>query len=86
MANVQLMINGKSISVPTGTTILEAAEQNGIKIPTLCSLKKMDPRANCRMCVVEVEKSRPFQPACATKVTDGMAVRTDTPPCGKPGR
>lgn len=79
MANVQLMINGKSISVPTGTTILEAAEQNGIKIPTLCSLKKMDPRANCRMCVVEVEKSRAFQPACATKVTDGMAVRTDTP-------
>ncbi len=79
MANVQLMINGKSISVPAGTTILEAAEQNGIRIPTLCSLKKMDPRANCRMCVVEVEKSRTFQPACATKVANGMVVRTDTP-------
>jgi len=79
MANVQLTINDKPISVPAGTTILEAAEQNGIRIPTLCNLKKLDPRANCRMCVVEVEKSRTFQPSCATKVTDGMVVRTDTP-------
>lgn len=79
MANIQLTINEKTVSVPAGITILEAAAQNGIRIPTLCNLKKLDPRANCRMCVVEVEKSRTFQPACATKVSDGMVVRTDTP-------
>lgn len=79
MANVQLTINEKMVSVPAGITILEAAAQNGIRIPTLCNLKKLDPRANCRMCVVEVEKSRTFQPACATKVSDGMVVHTDTP-------
>ena len=52
MANVNLTINGKALSVPAGTTILEAARANGIHIPTLCFLKELDPHASCRMCVV----------------------------------
>jgi len=78
MANVNLIINDKALSVPAGTTILEAAEANGIRIPTLCFLKELDPRASCRMCVVEVEGARTFQHACAAKVREGMVVHTDT--------
>ena len=78
MANVNLTINGKALSVPAGTTILEAAGANGIHIPTLCFLKELDPRASCRMCVVEVEGARSFQHACAAKVREGMVVHTDT--------
>ncbi|MBQ6316723.1 MAG: (2Fe-2S)-binding protein [Oscillospiraceae bacterium] len=78
MANVNLTINGKALSVPAGTTILDAAGANGIHIPTLCFLKELDPRASCRMCVVEVEGARTFQHACAAKVREGMVVHTDT--------
>ena len=78
MADVKLTINGKALSVPAGTTILEAARANGIRIPTLCFLKELDPRASCRMCVVEVEGARTFQHACAARVREGMVVHTDT--------
>ncbi|SDF53271.1 NADP-reducing hydrogenase subunit HndD [Sporomusa acidovorans DSM 3132] len=79
MGNVNITINDKKVSVPAGSTILEAALKAEIRIPTLCNLKGIDARANCRLCIVEVEKSRTFQPACATKVSEGMVVRTDTP-------
>ena len=78
MANVNIIIDGKALSVPAGTSVLEAARENGIRIPTLCFLKELDPRASCRMCVVEVEGARTFQHACATKVREGMVVHTDT--------
>ena len=78
MANVNLTINGKALSVPAGSTILDAARTNGIRIPTLCFLKGLDPHASCRMCVVEVEGARTFQHACAAKVREGMVVHTDT--------
>ncbi len=78
MSNVNLTINGKALSVPAGSTILEAASGNGIRIPTLCFLKGLDPHASCRMCVVEVEGMRTFQHACAAKVREGMVVHTDT--------
>ena len=78
MANVNIIIDGRSLSVPAGTSVLEAARANGIRIPTLCFLKELDPRASCRMCVVEVEGARTFQHACATKVREGMVVHTDT--------
>ena len=78
MANVNLTINGKALSVPAGTTILEAARANGIHIPTLYFLKDLDPHASCRMCVVEVEGARTFQHACAARVREGMVVHTDT--------
>ena len=78
MANVNLTIDGKAISVPAGTTILAAAKANDIYIPTLCFLEKLEPHASCRMCVVEVEGARTFQHACAAKVREGMVVRTNT--------
>ena len=78
MANVNLTIDSKALSVPAGTTILEAARANGIHIPTLCYLKELDPHASCRMCVVEVEGARTFQHSCAAKVREGMVVHTDT--------
>ena len=78
MANVNLTIDGKAISVPAGTTILAAAKANDITIPTLCFLEKLEPHASCRMCVVEVEGARTFQHACAAKVREGMVVHTNT--------
>lgn len=78
MKNVQIMINGNTYQVTEGITILQAARDNEIHIPTLCSLEGLDPRANCRMCVVEVEGMRTLQPSCATKVKDGMVIQTDS--------
>lgn len=78
MANVNLTIDGKQITVPAGMTILAAAKANDIYIPTLCFLEKLDPHASCRMCVVEVEGARTFQHACAAKVREGMVVHTNT--------
>lgn len=76
---VTLTIDGVELTVPAEYTILQAAGKVGIRIPTLCHFEGLEPRANCRMCVVEVERFRTPQPACATRVSDGMVVRTDTP-------
>ena len=78
MADFTVTINGKSCAASAGMTILEAARENGIRIPTLCHFEGLEGRANCRMCVVEVEGMRTSQPACVTKVRDGMVVNTDT--------
>ena len=78
MAEVKLTINGKQITAEKGQTILQAAKNNDIYIPTLCHFEGIEGRANCRICVVEVEGMRTFQPACVTKVSEGMAVNTDT--------
>lgn len=75
---VKITIDGKVLEVQEGMSILEAARANGIHIPTLCYLKELDPHASCRICVVEVEGARTLQPSCATKVREGMVVRTDT--------
>lgn len=78
MDMLTMTINGKEISVTPGSTILEAARENGIYIPTLCHFEGLPSHANCRMCVVEVEGMRTFQPACATKVSANMVLHTDT--------
>ena len=78
MADITVTINGKSCAARPGMTILETARENGIRIPTLCHFEGLEGRANCRMCVVEVEGMRTSQPACVTKVRDGMKVNTDT--------
>ena len=65
MANIHITIDDQQLEVAEGITILEAARGNGIHIPTLCFLKELDPRASCRICVVEVEGMRTFQPSCA---------------------
>src|SRR5512139_1673411 len=76
MANVT--INGKVVSVPDGTTILNAAKSIGVEIPHYCYHPKLSVAGNCRMCLVEVEKFPKLQTACSTAVSDGMVVRTDT--------
>lgn len=73
---IELEIDGKKVSVEEGTTIIEAADELGIYIPRFCYHKKLSIAANCRMCIVDVEKVGKPQPACATPVTPGMKVST----------
>lgn len=72
-------IDGKQVTVPAGTTILEAAAELGIKIPTLCWLKKVSTTGACRICVVDVEGVERPMTACNTPVKDGINVTTSTP-------
>lgn len=76
---IKLTINDKEIEVPVGTTVLQAAEQAGINIPTLCDHPHLTPYGGCRLCVVEVEGVRTLQPSCTLPASQGMVVRTDTP-------
>lgn len=69
-------IDGQSIEVVPGTTIMEAAQALGIYIPFFCYHPKLSVAANCRMCLVDVEKAPKPLPACATPVADGMKVAT----------
>lgn len=73
---VELQIDGKTVEVAEGTTVIEAARQTGTYIPHFCYHKKLSIAANCRMCLVEVEKAPKPLPACATPVTAGMKVFT----------
>jgi NADP-reducing hydrogenase subunit HndD len=75
---VALTIDGQAVSVPEGTTILDAARTIGIDTPTLCYLRTLTPVNACRVCVVEVEGSRVLVPACARPVEPGMVVHTDS--------
>lgn len=78
MKHVSVVINGKAVSVPQNSTILDAAEAVGVRIPTLCYLKGKNAIANCRICLVDVKGQGTFQPSCATMVYEGMEVQTDT--------
>jgi len=78
IANVTLSIDGISVSVPKGSTILQAARSVNIDIPTLCYLKGINEIGACRMCVVEVEGARALQAACVFPVNEGMKVKTST--------
>src|SRR5579863_4458292 len=69
-------INGKKVEAEAGSMIIEVADQIGIQIPRFCYHKKLSIAANCRMCLVDVEKSPKPLPACATPVTDGMKIWT----------
>lgn len=76
---VNITIDNQKVSIPKGTTILQAAKQVGIEIPTLCFLKDINEIGDCRMCIVEVEGRRGFATSCIQKVEDGMVVKTNTP-------
>ena len=75
---VRVTIDERTLDVEAGSTVLQAAERLGIDIPTFCYLKRLPALASCRMCLVEIEGQRRLQPSCATAVTDGMVVRTNT--------
>ena len=76
--DVELTIDGRSVTVPAGTTILGACRTLGIDTPTLCYAENLTPVNVCRVCVVEVAGSRVLAPACSRKVEAGMEVQTDT--------
>ena len=76
---VTLTIDGQKVTVPEGTTILNAAKKAGIDIPTLCYLKEINEVGDCRMCIVEVEGRRGFATSCIQTVEEGMVVHTHTP-------
>jgi NADH-quinone oxidoreductase subunit G len=73
---LDIEIDGKQVQVPAGSTIMEAAQASGTYIPHFCYHKKLSIAANCRMCMVQVEKAPKPLPACATPVTNGMKVFT----------
>ena len=75
---IQLTIDGVSVEVPAGTTVLEAAKKAGINIPTLCYLKDINQIGACRLCVVDTG-ARALQAACVLPVTPNMVVKTNTP-------
>lgn len=75
---VRLTIDGQTVTVPKGTLVIEAARRVGVMIPHFCYHPKLKPDANCRMCLVEVEKMPKLQTACSTPVAEGMSVRTAT--------
>lgn len=75
---VTLTIDDQEVKVKKGTTILQAAKQVGIDIPTLCFLKDINEVGDCRMCIVEVEGRRGFATSCIQKVEEGMVVHTNT--------
>ena len=76
---INLTIDDIPVSVPEGTTILEAAKQAGIKIPTLCYLKGINEIGSCRVCIVEIKGARALQASCVYPVTEGLVVYTNSP-------
>lgn len=79
MEMVKLIINGKEVEVPSGTTVLKAAEQEGINVPQLCYMEGLSSAGACRLCVVEVKGMRALAASCVTAVRPGMEVQTHSP-------
>ncbi|MCA3044074.1 MAG: NADH-quinone oxidoreductase subunit G [Rhodocyclaceae bacterium] len=75
---MKLEVDGKTVEVENGATLMEAANKLGIFVPHFCYHKKLSIAANCRMCLVQVEKAPKPLPACATPATEGMKVMTDS--------
>ncbi len=75
---IKLTIDGQTVEVPEGTTVLKAAQQAKVNIPTLCDHPAIKPYGSCRLCVVEVEGFRTLQPSCTLPAGNNMVVRTNT--------
>jgi formate dehydrogenase major subunit len=78
MSAMKIQIDGKWVEAYPDETILDVARRNNIHIPTLCHDDQLEPYTSCFLCVVQVEGARTLQPSCATKVRDGMVVRTQS--------
>jgi len=76
---VKLTIDGQQIEARVGQTVLEAAEEAGIHIPTLCHHPALEPIGACRVCLIEISKFQPLYPACTYRVSEGLAVETRSP-------
>jgi NADH-quinone oxidoreductase subunit G len=80
---LKLTVDGKEVEVPHGSTVMDATNKLGAYVPHFCYHRKLSIAANCRMCLVEIEKAPKPLPACATPVTDGMKVWTQSPAAKK---
>jgi predicted molibdopterin-dependent oxidoreductase YjgC len=75
---IDIQVDGETVRVPEGATILDACRATGVDTPTMCYADNLTPVNACRVCVVELEGARVLAPACSRKVEDGMVVKTDT--------
>ena len=73
------VVNGVEVEVPAGATVLQACEAVGVEIPRFCYHERLSIAGNCRMCLVEIEKSPKPVASCAMPAGDGMVVKTNTP-------
>ncbi len=75
---IKVTINGKTVEVEKGSTVLEAASKAGVDIPRLCFLKEINETSACRLCVVEIEGIKTLKNSCKVEATDGMVIKTNT--------
>ena len=75
---VSIEIDGKALSVKSGTSVMRAARESGIDVPKLCATDSLKSFGSCRLCVVEIEGRRGFPASCTTPVEDGMSIKTQT--------
>src|SRR5664279_131068 len=78
MADVTFTVDGKQLTAPAGTLLIDACHKAGIEIPAFCYYPGLSLQAACRMCVVRIEKIPKLQTACTTPVAEGMIVATET--------
>src|SRR5256885_14497231 len=83
---VTLDIDGETITVPEGTSIMRAAALAGNNIPKLCATDTLKPFGSCRLCLVEIEGRRGYPAPCTTLVADGLKVKTERPKLAQPRR
>ena len=76
---IKIEVDGKTVSAKKGQMIIEATDQHGAYVPRFCYHTKLSIAANCRMCLVEVEKAPKPLPACATPIAEGMKIFTKSP-------
>ncbi len=77
--SVTLSIDGQTVTVPAGTSLMRAAVDAGVQVPKLCATDSLEPFGSCRLCLVEIEGRRGFPASCTTPAEDGMVVRTQSP-------
>src|ERR1700745_2353664 len=78
MPDVNITVDGKKVSAPAGTLLIEACKSVGIEVPSFCYYPNLSLQGACRMCLVKVEKMPKLQTACTTVVGEGMVVTTDS--------
>ena len=78
MEEINLTINGKAINCTPGTSILDAAKELHVNIPTLCNHRHLSPTGACRLCIVEDEKSGRILASCVTLVSSDMSIQTES--------
>src|SRR5256714_13603057 len=76
---VNLTVDGKPVTAPAGTLLIEACKSVGIEVPSFCYYPNLSLQGACRICLVKIEKMPKLQTACTTVVSEGMAVTTDSP-------